>query len=158
YHGVPKTVTRTDGRGGGAIVGFTNTLLRLVEAEAPRAVFVGWDTLEAPTFRHLAFPAYQSGRDFDASLVEQLAMLPDFVAACGFAIAKAPGYEADDFLAAAVAFEEARGGTARVASGDRDAFQLASDRTTILHPVRGGELLRIGPAEVRARYGVEPRQ
>ena len=45
-----------------------------------------------------------------------------------------------------------------VASGDRDAFQLASPRTTILYPVRGGGAERIGPEEVRARYGVEPKQ
>jgi DNA polymerase-1 len=45
-----------------------------------------------------------------------------------------------------------------VASGDRDSFQLASDNTTILYPVRAGEMARIGPAEVRARYGVEPAQ
>ena len=45
-----------------------------------------------------------------------------------------------------------------IASGDRDTFQLASDRTTILYPVRAGEMARIGPAEVRARYGVDPAQ
>ena len=45
-----------------------------------------------------------------------------------------------------------------VASGDRDAFQLASESTTILQPVRAGEMARIGPAEVRERYGVEPVQ
>ena len=84
--------------------------------------------------------------------------LPELVSACGFANAKAPGYEADDFLAAAVATEERRGGTVVVASGDRDAFQLASERTTILHPVRGGEMARIGPGEVRERYGIEPQQ
>ena len=55
------------------------------------------------------------------------------MAACGFANAKAPGYEADDFLAAAVTREEKRVGTALVASGDRDMFQLASERTTILY-------------------------
>jgi len=54
--------------------------------------------------------------------------------------------------------EERRGGSAVVASGDRDAFQLASEKTTILHPVRAGEMARIGPAEVRERYGVEPKQ
>src|SRR5207237_1748922 len=53
---------------------------------------------------------------------------------------------------------EGRGGTAVVATGDRDAFQLASDMTTILQPVRAGEMARIGPAEVRERYGVEPKQ
>src|SRR5258708_25227582 len=76
----------------------------------------------------------------------------------GFVNAKAAGYEADDLLAAAVAREERRGGTVLVASGDRDTFQLASDRATILYPVRAGEMARIGPAEVRARYGVDPEQ
>ncbi|MFL5255099.1 MAG: 5'-3' exonuclease H3TH domain-containing protein [Rhodopila sp.] len=76
----------------------------------------------------------------------------------GLAVAKAQGYEADDFLAAAVASEERSGGMALVASGDRDAFQLASSRTSILHPVKAGEMARIGPAEVRERYGVEPEQ
>jgi DNA polymerase-1 len=80
------------------------------------------------------------------------------VTACGFQNAKAPGFEADDFLAAAAAAEERRGGTVPIASGDRDTFQLASDRTTILYPVRAGEMARIGPAEVRARYGVDPKQ
>jgi DNA polymerase-1 len=158
YHGVPKSVRRHGNKGGGAILGFANFLLRLYAQEKPRAVLVGWDTLEAPTWRHRALAGYQSGRVFDPELLEQLGVLPQFVAACGFAYAKAPGYEADDFLAAAVAHEERRGGTAIVASGDRDAFQLASDRTTILQPVRAGEIARIGPAEVRERYGVEPRQ
>ena len=71
---------------------------------------------------------------------------------------KQGGYEADDFLAAAVGKEEKRGGAAVVASGDRDAYQLASKRTTILQPIRAGEMARIGPAEVRARYGVDPTQ
>jgi DNA polymerase I len=158
YHAVPKSIRRTGNRGAGAIVGFANFLLRLYEAEQPRAVVVGWDTLGAPTYRQKLFPAYQGGRHFDDELVEQLDTLPQFVAAWGFANAKGAGYEADDFLASAVAAEERRGGRALVASGDRDSFQLASASTTILYPVKAGELARIGPAEVRARYGVEPRQ
>src|SRR6516162_9862676 len=158
YHGVPKSVRRRGDKGGGAIVGFANFLLRLYAEVEPRAVLVGWDTLDAPTYRHRALASYQSGRTFDAELLDQLDVLPQFVAACGFAYAKAPGYEADDFLAAAVTQEERRGGTVVVASGDRDAFQLASDRTTILQPMRAGEMVRIGPAEVRERYGVDPKQ
>jgi DNA polymerase-1 len=158
YHALPKTIQRSDGKGAGAIVGFANFLLRLYQTEWPRAVIVGWDTLEVPTERHKQFPAYQSGREFDDALLDQLNILPELVAACGFANAKAPGYEADDFLAAVVAAEERRGGTALVASGDRDAFQLVSETATILHPLRGGEIARIGPAEVRERYGVDPRQ
>jgi DNA polymerase-1 len=158
YHALPKSILRAGGKGAGAIVGFANFLLRLYEAERPRAVIVGWDTLDSSTYRHEAFDAYQSGREFADDLVDQLDVLPQFVAACGFANAKEAGYEADDFLAAAVAREERRGGTAVVASGDRDTFQLASASTTIVHPVRAGEMARIGPAEVRERYGVNPEQ
>lgn len=145
YHALPKSIRRKGDLGGGAIVGFANILLRLFESEQPRAVLVGWDTLGAPTYRQALFPAYQSGRQFDDELVEQLEILPELVAACGFANAKAAGYKADDFLAAAVAEEERRGGCAIVTSGDRDAFQLASEATTVLHPVRAGEMARIGP-------------
>ena len=70
YHALPKSINRN------AVVGFTNMLLRLWEMEEPRSVFVGWDTLFVPTYRHEAFEAYQSGREFDDSLLEQLDMLP----------------------------------------------------------------------------------
>src|SRR5579885_3145979 len=205
YHALPKSIRRAGALGGGAVLGFANFLLRLVAAERPRAVIVGWDTLEAETYRQELYPDYQGGREFDEELVEQLEALPQFVAACGFANAKGRGYEAetyrqelypdyqggrefdeelveqlealpqfvaacgfanakgrgyeaDDFLAAAAKREERKGGTVLVASGDRDAFQLASGRTTVLYPLRAGEMARIGPAEVRERYGVEPRQ
>jgi DNA polymerase-1 len=155
---LPKTILRRGHKPAGAILGFANVLLRLYREEQPRAVLVGWDTLEVPTYRHEKFPAYQSGREFDDALIEQLELIPQFVAACGFQNAKSPGYEADDFLASAAAAEEKRGGTVLVASGDRDTFQLASDRTNILYPVHAGEMARIDPAEVRARYGIDPKQ
>jgi len=158
YHALPKTILRRGRKPAGAILGFANMLLRLYREEQPRAVIVAWDTLEAPTYRHEEFPAYQSGREFDDAALEQLELLPEFVAACGFQNAKAPGFEVDDFLAAAAAKEEKRGGTVLVASGDRDTFQLASARTTILYPVRAGEMARVSPDEVRGRYGVDPAQ
>ena len=158
YHAVPKTVRRADGAGGNAIVGFANYLIRFFEAEQPRAVLCAWDTLAEPNWRQKLFAPYQGGRDFEPSIVEQLDRLPELVASLGFQNARRAGFEADDFLAAAVAAEEARGGRVVVASGDRDAFQLASDRTTIIHPLRAGEVARIGPPEVRERYGVDPAQ
>ena len=153
YHGLPKSIRHN------AVVGFTNMLVRLWESEQPRAVLVGWDTLEVPTYRHEAFDSYQSGRVFEPSLLEQLPMIPQLVVALGFASARAPGYEADDFLAAGVAAARKRRRPAIVVTSDRDAYQLASDRCTVLSPVRGvSELARIGPAEVREKYGVEPKQ
>ena len=150
YHALPKSIRLN------AVVGFTNMLVRLWQAEQPDGVLVAWDTLSTPTYRHEAFEAYQSGRVFEDSILEQLDILPEVVASFGFLVAKAPGYEADDFLAAAV---REWPGEVLVATSDRDAFQLASDRVTILQPARGvSELARIGPAEVRERYGVEPEQ
>jgi hypothetical protein len=51
-HALPKTIRRSDGKGAGAILGFANVLLRFYADERPRAVIVGWDTLEATTKRH----------------------------------------------------------------------------------------------------------
>ena len=159
YHALPKSMRRAEGKPSNALVGFSNFLMRLWQAEGPRATLVGWDTLFVPTYRNELFAGYQGGRVFDDELVEQLDLLPELVRSFGFAAAKGAGYEADDFLAAAVAYEEKQGGHAVVVTSDRDAFQLASERTTILQPTRGvSELARVGPAEVRERYGVEPGQ
>jgi DNA polymerase I len=150
YHALPKSIRLN------ALVGFANFLQRLWDAEQPESVLVGWDSLETPTYRHEALPAYQSGREFEDSILEQLGLLPALVESFGFVAAKAGGYEADDFLAAAA---HRWPGPVLVATSDRDAFQLVNERVTILQPVKGvSELARIGPVEVRERYGVEPQQ
>jgi DNA polymerase-1 len=158
YHGVPKSVRRAGGKAGNAILGFTNYVVRLVEAEKPRAVFVGWDKLSEANWRAKELDGYQGGRVFEPEIVEQLDVLPEFIAEFGFLYGKGGAFEADDWIASAATAEEKHGGTALVASGDRDSFQLASDSVTILHPVKGGEMARIGPAEVMERYGVKPEQ
>jgi 5'-3' exonuclease len=159
WHALPKSIKGGDGQPGNVIVGFLNMLISVWEAEKPRTVFVGFDTVGEPTYRNELLPGYQAGRDFPFGLTNQLDRLPQLVEALGFAQAKGVGYEADDFLAAAVAAEEARKGKALVLTTDRDLFQLASPKTTILRPTRGvSELARVGPAEVREIYGIEPSQ
>jgi DNA polymerase-1 len=159
WHALPKSIKGGDGMPGNVIVGFLNMLISVWEAEKPRAVLVAFDSVGAPTYRNELLPQYQAGREFPLELTNQLDRLPVLVEALGFAQAKGAGYEADDFLAAAVAAEEKRGGKALVLTTDRDLFQLASPKTTILRPTRGvSELARVGPAEVRELYGVEPSQ
>jgi DNA polymerase-1 len=134
-------------------------VLSLWDTESPRTVFVGWDSIGEPTYRHELLPGYQAGRDFPPDLTNQLDRLPELVDALGFAWAKVAGYEADDFLAAAVAAEEGAGGTVLVVTSDRDMCQLASERTTLLMPRRGvSDLARVGPAEVREKFSVDPAQ
>ena len=100
--------------------------------------------------------AYQSGRVFDDELLEQLDLLPALVASTGFACAKTAGYEADDFLAAAATQEEAAGGEALVATSDRDAFQLVTERVTVLQPAArraGADRPGPGARALRRRSG-----
>lgn len=156
YHGVPKTVRSKTGRPANALVGFGGFLITLWESQRPASVIVAFDTLDAPTSRSLALPGYQAGRVFDEEIVEQLGRLPDLVGSFGFAVAKAPGYEADDFLAAAAA---AWLGPVAVVTSDRDAYQLVTERVSVLQPRKGvSELERIDSRGVWERYGVEPSQ
>jgi DNA polymerase-1 len=159
FHALPRSIKGGDGKPANMIVGFANMFVGLWELAQPRTVLVGWDTIGQPTYRHELLPGYQAGRDFPRELTDQLDRLPELVRALGFAAAKEPGFEADDFVAAAATAEEARGGACLVVTSDRDMFQLASMRTTILVPRRGvSEIERVGPAEVLERYGVEPSQ
>ncbi len=162
YHALPSSIKDAEGRQANMVVGFRNMLTNVWEAEQPRAVFVGFDTVGTaplPTYRNELLPEYQGGRDFPPDLTDQLDRLPELVTSLGFQWAKAAGFEADDFLAAAASAEEDRGGTSLVLTSDRDLFQLASEHTTLLMPRRGvRELDRVGPAEVVERYGVSPAQ
>lgn len=159
YHSTPKTVKAPDGTPINSIVGFFSMLINLWQKEVPRGIFVGWDTLGVDTYRNKLWPAYQGGRVFDREIVLQLNMLPALCEACGIRIGKAEGFEADDLMAAAALSEQESGGTALVLTTDKDSYQLASDRITILSPQRGSrELQRIGPHQVVERFGVLPQQ
>ena len=74
-YAIPKSLRRSDGGPGNMLFGFGTMLLRLWR-ELPRTVLVAWDTLEVPTYRHEALDVYQSGREFEAELLEQLDLLP----------------------------------------------------------------------------------
>ena len=65
YHSTPKTVRGVEGRPLNAITGFFGMLSNLWVAEQPRAIFVAWDTLGVPTYRHRLWPQYQAGREFE---------------------------------------------------------------------------------------------
>ena len=105
FHALPSSIKDGAGRPANMIVGFANMLATLWDAEQPRTIVVGWDTLTTPTYRSTLLPGYQGGREFPPELTEQLDRLPVLVAALGFASAKAAGFEADDFLAAAARAE-----------------------------------------------------
>ena len=113
----------------GAILGFANLLLRLYRDGAAARGAGRLGHARGADLSAREFPAYQSGREFDDALLEQLDALPEFVARLRLCQCQGRRLRGRRFsVAAAVAAEERRGGTALVASGDRDTFQLASER------------------------------
>ena len=79
YHALPKTILRRGRKQAGAIVGFANTLL--LGCTAKKSLARCWlrrTRSSVPTYRHEEFSNYQSGREFDHALLEQLDMLPGF--------------------------------------------------------------------------------
>ncbi|HMS56031.1 MAG TPA: 5'-3' exonuclease, partial [Fimbriimonadaceae bacterium] len=150
YHSTPKTIEHN------AVRGFFSMLVRIAAEEKPQQIFVAWDTLGSDTYRTDLWPRYQAGRVFEASIIRQLEMLPLLCHSFAFGVGKQTGFEADDLIASAVSQTDE---PCLVLTADRDAYQLASDRVTILAPKRGTPVLdRIGPREVVARMGVLPEQ
>ena len=87
YHGIPKSIRGVGGRPVNALVGVGELPHRPCGTPSgPTPCSSRWDTLEEPTYRHEALEAYQSGREFEPSILEQLDVLPGFVESFGFAV------------------------------------------------------------------------
>ncbi|CAN5450348.1 hypothetical protein BH11ARM1_BH11ARM1_04250 [soil metagenome] len=157
YHTTPKTVTGTAGQVINAIVGFFSMLMREIQDEKPRAVFVAWDTLGVDTYRSKLWPAYQGGRIFESEIRQQLELFPDICRAFGFGVGKQAGYEADDIIASVVKKEVAAGGSCVILTSDKDSYQLVSEKVTVISSYRGVKT-RITPHEVVGTFGVLPEQ
>ncbi len=154
------SVTAPDGRPIGLLQGTIAMLAGAWDAFAPRAIAFAVDSREESE-RHALVPAYQAQRvgEADDDLIDQLNALPVLVRAFGIPAICVPPWEADDVCATLATLEEAAGGTALVLTHDRDAYQLASARTTIIRPVSGvSEVEHVDPDGVVERYGVRPDQ
>ncbi len=154
------SVTAPDGRPIGLLQGTIAMLAGAWDAFAPRAIAFAVDSREESE-RHALVPAYQAQRvgEVNDDLIDQLDALPALVRAFGIPAICVPPWEADDVCATLATLEEAAGGTALVLTHDRDAYQLASARTTIIRPVSGvSEVEHVDPDGVVERYGVRPDQ
>jgi 5'-3' exonuclease len=159
FYALPESI-----KGGGdtpvnALLGTANLILREVERHEPRAVVLCFGP-DAADYRVELFDGYHAERpEVPEGLVPQFDDAPDFFGAFGWVVHWHDTLEADDLLGSYARAEVENGGTALVMTGDRDMFQCASDRVTILY-VRTGSAGRgaeeVDPAEVRKRYGVPP--
>jgi 5'-3' exonuclease len=159
FFALPKSITGPGGRPVNALLGSANLILRAVEDHAPRAVVCCFGA-EAAHYRVELYPGYHADRpEMPPELAEQWADARAWYEALGWTVAGHDTLEADDLLGAYAAAESEAGGEALLFTGDRDMFQCVGERVRVLFPrgAKDGPEL-VGPAEVRARYGVDPEQ
>jgi 5'-3' exonuclease len=157
FYALPDSITGKDGRPVNALLGTANLILREVEEHSPRAVVLCFGP-DAADYRLELFDGYHADRpEVPDDLSPQFADSPDFFGAFGWTVAVSEDLEADDLLGSYASREADAGGSVLVMTGDRDMFQCATDRVTILYVRTGGRGAElIDPAEVTRRYGVPP--
>ncbi len=160
FYALPaENFSTTTGQTTNAVFGFTSMLINTLRDEEPTHVAVTFDVSRA-TFRSDEYPEYKAGRaktpdEFGA----QLPLIREVLAALRIPVVVKEGYEADDVIATITAAAERQDFDVLVLSGDRDTFQLVSDRVTVLYPKRGvSELSRMTPEAVHERYELSPAQ
>ena len=149
----------TTGQPTNAVYGFTAMLINVLRDEKPTRVAVAFDRSE-PTFRHEKYVEYKAGRTkAPDEFRSQISLIFEVLDALGIRHLSAAGYEADDIIATLATQAEADGDDVLIVTGDRDTFQLISDKTTVLYNSRGvSDMKRYDPAGLLEKYGLTPAQ
>ena len=156
-----KMLTTKDGKYTNAVYGFLAILFKLLEDVNPDYMAVAFD-LKAPTERHKRYEGYKANRKgMPEELAEQMPMIKEVLKAMNIDIVEKEGYEGDDVLGTLSRYGEEQGLEVTILSGDRDTFQLATDKVTIRIPrTKGGktETEEFNREKVIETYGIEPKQ
>lgn len=158
FFSLPDTIKGADGRPVNALLGSTNSILAVAEEQDARAVATCFGPESAP-YRVDLYSGYHAHRPpAPDDLARQWQLAPRLYEALGWQVIDHDSLEADDVLGSLARVEEDAGGRALILTGDRDMFQCASEAVSVL--LLGGRGRRgpeeVGPAEVKARYGIEP--
>jgi DNA polymerase-1 len=159
FFALPDSIKGAHGEPVNALLGSANALLQVVEERDPRAVVVCFGQ-ESAAYRVEAYPPYHAGRPaMPDALRDQFEAAPGLYEALGWSVLHHPDLEADDLLGALARREDEAGGEALILTGDRDLFQCASDRVTVLIQRTGKNGPQaVGPGDVREWYGIGPEQ
>ncbi|WP_328316926.1 DNA polymerase I [Streptomyces sp. NBC_00388] len=154
-----ENFTTASGQTTNAVYGFASMLANTLRDEAPTHFAVAFD-VSRKTWRAEEFPEYKANRsktpDEFKGQVELIGEVLDTMRVDRFAI---EGFEADDVIATLATQAEAAGFEVLIVTGDRDSFQLITDRVTVLYPTKGvSELTRFTPEKVEEKYGLTPQQ
>jgi 5'-3' exonuclease len=157
FYALPSSIKGADGNPVNALLGSANLILREVEKFEPRAVVLCFGP-DAAHYRVELLPDYHADREeLPDELSPQWADSREFFEAFGWTVASHDSLEADDLLGTYAHREVEAGGKALILTGDRDMFQCAGDRVTVLYVRTGGRgAEEVGPEEVERRYGIPP--
>ncbi len=143
----------------GAVYGFLNIFYRYCKEEQPTHVAVAFD-LKAPTFRHKMYDGYKATRKgMPPELAMQMPVIKDVLDAMGITRLEIEGFEADDIIGTYAYRAQEEGMECRILTGDRDSFQLITDKINVILPATGqaGTTTTIyTPQQIIDKYGVEP--
>ena len=155
----PSNFRTPDGQHTNAVHGFISMLLNLLEGEKPTHLAVAFD-ISGPSFRAVEYPEYKGNRgETPEEFIGQTELLEEAMNAMNITTLTKKDYEADDILASMADQAAAAGFRVLVVSGDRDTFQLISDDTTILYPIKGVmNLARMDDEAVVEKYGIHAKQ
>lgn len=156
FYGI-RVLTNKKGMPTNALTGFLNIFLKLMKEEAPDRVAVAFD-LHAPTFRHKMYADYKGTRHaMPDELRAQMPIIKQILTALGVAIVEKEGYEADDIIGTLSHAAESQGGECTISTGDRDSFQLITDKVTVRLASNKEDIIYT-PAKIAEVYGVTPRE
>lgn len=156
-----KMLTTKDGKYTNAVYGFLAILFKLLEDVNPQYLVVAFD-LKAPTARHKLYEGYKANRKgMPDELACQMPIIKQILKAMNIDIIEIEGYEADDILGTLSLYGEKEGLDVTILSGDRDTFQLATDKVTIRIPhTKAGktETDEYNREKIIEKYGINPKQ
>jgi DNA polymerase-1 len=155
----PDNFKNQQGQHTNAIHGFISMLLNILEGEKPTHLCVAFD-VSRESFRTQELPEYKGTRgETPEEFIGQTELLVEALTAMRITSVSREMYEADDLIASLAHLGEKAGMRVLVVSGDRDTFQLITEQTTILYPVKGVmNLARMDDEAVYEKYGVHAKQ
>jgi DNA polymerase-1 len=140
----------------GIMLGFTNTLLEVLEKERPTHIAVAFDT-KAPTFRHIQFEAYKANRQSQPEDIEiGIPWVKRIVEAFDIQILELDGFEADDIIGTIAKKAEKTSFQVYMMTPDKDYGQLVEEHIFLYKPAFMGNAVDImGPKEVCAKWDID---
>ena len=158
FYALPD-MSNSDGLKTNAIFGFVRMMFKIIEDYQPTHMSVAFDK-KAPTFRHKQYADYKAGRKkMPDELGQQLEPLKELLDKFNINRLELAGYEADDIIGTVAKLGEENNFKVYIVTGDKDAIQLASHKTTTLITKKGvGEVEEYNYDSVVERYEMTPTQ